>query len=216
MPLILWLLIVINYNQTYGMFYSQKDVANPNSIKVERTDLGGSVLSGPNKVTPADAANSINTVAFLQDLVRLKDTVDEIYYQEKDSTAGMGGEREDVCQASNLVSVVEYTGKLWFLRKSKIRFKEVMKISEISACGKFSENECLTLYRTNQESDWVECSKVFCTFSHNNENDCQMDVRSTLMLKMPLFGLGVTIQEKINNTFVEAVNNFLSQRDFDK
>ncbi|KAL7452092.1 hypothetical protein ACHAWC_006513 [Mediolabrus comicus] len=62
-------------------------------------------------------------------------------------------------------TVAEYTGRLWFLPRSRgtIKFKETIRVLETSVDGSTSIVECNTQYYNGDE--WIDCSRVICHFS---------------------------------------------------
>ena len=70
-----------------------------------------------------------------------------------------------------MTNTCEYTGKLWFMRRSGIQFRETVRIctedrgssSTMSSSLSSSSVECLTKYK--HKNEWVDCSKVICTFA---------------------------------------------------
>lgn len=167
-----------------------------------------------NSITIPDAKNialAVNSKEFLQELVRLKDTVDEVYYQEH----GKIGLESQILKPLNnplllsTVSTVEYTGKLWFLKQSRVKFQEKLKIVEVSHCGRSVTIECVTKYKTAKSSEWIDCAIVSCNIVDDKSEGFQLNVRSDLLIKIPLLGLGGSIRKKISGTFENAVNSFL-------
>lgn len=175
-------------------------------------------------MTTENAALAMNSIEFLKELVRLKDTRDEKYYQEGHHgdeviTAACAADPNPEPSSLNSIgnnnhaqaSVVEYTGKLWLLNKSKVRFQERVEIDEISPCGKYSTIHCITRYKTgHQNADWADCAKVSCRVEipdHDNEV-FDIVVQSDLLVKLPLFGLGKSVRRKISDTFENAAVDF--------
>jgi len=154
--------------------------------------------------TAENAAKSMNSMSFLEQLVKLKDTCNEDYYQENGNEEGTHTET---------THIVEYTGQLWFLRKTPLRFQEAITISDISPCGKFSSIECITKYKTGPTASWSDCSRVSCSFRHETGGDGEnnkfdMSVSSELLVRLPLFGIGKAVRKHISNTFENAANVF--------
>ena len=131
------------------------DCQNENSIK-----------STAKKLSPRDAAISMNSVEFLKELVRKKDTFDEKYYamikdndeyhhHNHDHNVNLNPDEKKGEQSKEILiaSVVEYTGRLWFMKKRTnqnnggIQFQESVRIHHLSECGTSSTVECITKYK---------------------------------------------------------------------
>lgn len=163
-----------------------------------------SSLNLPLHLSPQDAARSLNSIDFLEELVKIKDTADEKYYGIELNNSGR----------SNIISVVEYTGRLWFMNRQGIQFQESIKIGEVSKCGTFSTIECVTKYKS--KSQWIDCSKVFCTFvakSKNNRDAGELDmkVRSELLIPIPLLGIGGSVRKQITKSFQAATQSYFQR-----
>eukprot|EP00563_Minutocellus_polymorphus_P019914 CAMPEP_0197716192 /NCGR_PEP_ID=MMETSP1434-20131217/1167_1 /TAXON_ID=265543 /ORGANISM="Minutocellus polymorphus, Strain CCMP3303" /LENGTH=292 /DNA_ID=CAMNT_0043300513 /DNA_START=153 /DNA_END=1028 /DNA_ORIENTATION=- len=111
--------------------------------------------------------------------------------------------------ASNSLSkttTTEYTGNLWFMRNKGIRFRETVRVSDISSDGKSATVECITKYRTR--SGWNDCSKVTCTLSAVDRG-ITMVTDSKLLVNLPLPGLaGKAVRSKISAAFESAAEDF--------
>ena len=217
----------------------------------------------------ASAAKSMNSVAFLSELVALKDTSDVSYFRESNhhepaiATVSRGGggsiacrKRKDrkhslrrvlaravrsgtvqlsaavghddiekdgnkvhctkshdatIAAVSNAFSestTTEYTGNLWFMRSKGIRFRETVRVSEISSDGKTAIVECTTKYRTNGR--WHDCSKVVCTLTAVDQG-INMATDSEVLVSLPLPGLaGKAVRTKISAAFESAAQAFFN------
>lgn len=119
-------------------------------------------------------------------------------------------------------TVAEYTGQLWFLNKSGIRFRETIKIVSISPDGKSSALECNTEYHNG--SKWVGCSKIICEFtSHTNDNSSgslqknkneiglKMSLDCELLVWLPLPNAATKgVRNKISSVFENVALQFLN------
>ena len=210
------------------------------------------------------AARSMNSIAFLSELVALKDTSDVRYFQSNEQaeqeaavpsiSRGGGGiacqkqktrhrllrrivnaarsgtvqlsaaashndvdinGRKTDCNKSPEVNIAasfskstttEYTGNLWFMRNKGIRFRETVRVSDISRDGKTATVECITKYRT--KGRWHDCSKVTCTLSAANRG-INMVTDSEVLVRLPLPGLaGKAVRSKISLAFESAAQAF--------
>lgn len=215
------------------------------------------------------AAMSMNSVAFLSELVALKDTSDVRYFQSNEQEAalasisrGGGGVacqkqktrhrflrhvvnaarsgtvqlsaaashndvdidgRKSDCNKSPEVNIAasnasfskstttEYTGNLWFMRNKGIRFRETVRVSDISRDGKTATVECITKYRT--KGRWHDCSKVTCTLSAADRG-INMVTDSEVLVSLPLPGLaGKAVRSKISSAFESAAEAFFDVKD---
>jgi hypothetical protein len=165
-------------------------------------------------LTAASVAKSMNSIPFLQELVNLKDTCNEEYFMQQNE------DEKEPYSGSTPIHVVEYTGRLWFLRNTPIRFQEVITINEISPCGKISMLECITKYKTGPKANWVDCSRVVCSISgpggHSQKGfatnlNLSMAVSTDLLVRLPLFGMREKVSRYISETFETAANEFLSK-----
>ena len=206
---------------------------------------------------PEYAAREMSSISFLKELVQFKDTINEHYYTgerdkifDDDSSDYYENNASTNANANNVQDqhpdrhphmvqehIVEYTGRLWFLRKTPVRFQEVVRLKEISPCGTRSSVECITKYKTtrsksasvgaskansdsNSNSGWHDCSRVICTFSSTGSNDGNksgsdamkdyaMSVSSELLVGLPLFGIRKKVTKHISDTFESAARVFL-------
>lgn len=176
-------------------------------------------------LSPSDAAELMNSVEFLEELVKDKDTIDEKYYGLYDPDQILSDENsresENISygngsialsinsnkeEISKPISVVEYTGILWFLSKRKVQFQESVRITNLSKCGK-STIECITRYK--KKDNWVDCSRVLCSFQEKDNNQgLQMEIGSEILVRLPLLGVGGALNKKISVTFENATNSF--------
>lgn len=155
-------------------------------------------------------AQSINSVSFLKELISLKDTIDENFFEEQVDASPTS--TDHTC----ITSIVEYTGRLWFLRKTPIRFQEHIIFSGSSKCGRESSIQCISKYKTNSKSPWIDCSRVNCSFREVEDGEgsikLALDVTSDVLIKIPLFGMRKKIASHISNTFEKAAHSFLEKR----
>ena len=207
------------------------------------------------------AAKAMNSVAFLSQLVALKDTSDVRYFQSNEQETAVasisrGGSGDCVAfqerklrhrflrrvvnvarrgtvqlfatagpddidideskvdcgksqEASNVVpgsTTTEYTGNLWFMRNKGIRFRETIRVSEISRDGISATVECITKYRT--KGQWHDCSKVVCTMSAADQG-INIVTNSEVLVSLPLPGLaGKAVRSKIASAFNSAAQAF--------
>ncbi len=133
--------------------------------------VGGDISS------PEYAARAVSSIPFLKELVHWKDTCNEKYYTSStkilqsdttgssSNTCTRGGDEE------HHHHIVEYTGRLWFLRKTPVRFQEIVRLVGVSSCGMNSTVECITKYRATKKSEWVDCARVLCKFSRKRNNE---------------------------------------------
>jgi len=162
--------------------------------------------------TAASVAKSMNSIPFLQELVNLKDTCNEEYFMQQNE------DEKEPYSGSTPIHVVEYTGRLWFLRNTPIRFQEVITINKISPCGTISMLECITKYKTGPKANWVDCSRVLCSISGPGgqsqkgiATNLSMAVSTDLLVRLPLFGMREKVSRYISETFETAANEFLSK-----
>jgi len=116
-------------------------------------------------------------------------------------------EAKDVASnASSESSTAEYTGNLWFLSNKGVRFRETVRIENISRDGKSATVECITKYR--RKGQWHECSKVACKLTAVDEG-INMETESEVLVSIPLPGLaGKAIRSKILLAFESAAEAF--------
>ena len=164
--------------------------------------------------TAASAAKAMTSIPFLKELVILKDTCNEEYFKQQNE----GDKELDSC--STPIYAVEYTGRLWFLRKTPIRFQEVIAINDISPCGTLSSVECMTKYKTGPTANWVDCSRVSCLITHSNKETqegeaptLKLTVSTDVLVRLPLFGIREKISRDIRDTFENAANAFLAKKE---
>ena len=197
----------------------------------------GSISSQINQSSFAlQAANAMNSIPFLKQLVSQKDTSDEMYFRHSVHSSNdlesldLGEQEEDKemehIQPLEIMTSCQYNGILWFLPQT-VKFKESIRITEISSCGQCATLECLTQYH-NRKHGWVDCSKVTCTFQPpppSQPKDCpllnkrsklferiDMKVSSEVLVKLPMVGLAnKAIQRKIGKTFEVAAGTYLDQ-----
>lgn len=81
-------------------------------------------------------------------------------------------------------TVAEYIGRLWFLNKSGIKFRETIKVVAISPDGKSSSVECHTEYHNGEK--WISCSKIICEFTSNVQQEGSLKLDGGLGVKMTL------------------------------
>ena len=208
-------------------FQSSRKLHKPSDTESDSaSNLGQSSSSNVVPIyTPECAAKAISSIPFLKELVNWKDTFNEDYYTRTCK------ELQTRTDAKKLFPqhVVEYTGRLWFLRKTPVRFQECVRFLDVSSCGTHSSVECITKYRTGSKSDWIDCSKVVCTVSkkstkqsssgkmgsrdiYNVECDeFELCVDSELLVKLPLFGIRKKVTNHISDTFENAVKTFLEK-----
>ena len=118
-------------------------------------------------------------------------------------------------------TVAEYNGRLWFLNKSGIKFRETIQVVGTSSDGKSSTVECITEYYNRNE--WISCSKVICEFtshSHNDENSTQKDevglkmtLDCQLLVWLPLPHIAKNeVRNKITSVFERVAIDFFKER----
>lgn len=153
-------------------------------------------------------AQSINSLPFLKELIALKDTIDENFFEEQVHASPT--------DHTTRTSIVEYTGRLWFLRKTPIRFQENIIFGGSSKCGRESYVQCISKYKTNSKSSWIDCSRVNCSFREIEDDEgrikLELDVTSDILIQIPLFGMRKKIASHIGSTFEKAVQSFLEKR----
>ena len=172
--------------------------------------------SGHLNSTAASAAKAMTSIPFLKELVILKDTCNEEYFKQHNE-----GEQETDASST---CVVEYTGRLWFLRKTPIRFQEVIAINDISPCGTLSSIECMTKYKIGgPKADWVNCSRVSCLISKSSiqtqeggAHNLKFTVSTDVLVRLPLFGIREKISRDITETFKNAADAFLAKTELFK
>ena len=198
---------------------------NKNDLIEQRTH-NNDAKSSPQylSLSPRDAAVSMNSLDFLEELVKIKDTVDEKYYgiydshdhDMNDKNNEVRGDRnqngplmiQDNGSDTNnerLISIVEYTGRLWFMRERGIQFQERVRIKNLSEHG--STIECITKYK--RKNEWVDCSRVLCSFQVNNDSQrLKMKVGSEILMRLPLLGAGGAVKRQISKSFEAAAESF--------
>merc|ERR1712232_50673 len=111
-------------------------------------------------------------------------------------------------------SMCEYTGKLWFMPKKGIQFREIVQVKQLSSDSSLAFVECDTEYKV--KDTWTNCSKVKCTMKyHNDHRDkstlgvlCQSDI----LVPIPLPRLAKrALNKKIESTFMAAIQTFLKK-----
>ena len=208
------------------------------------------------ELSPESAAKSMNSVAFLKELVKLKNTKDVMFYTDNIARNSIGSattifseeqvydkvhpiaapsrsfikeamfikfirpkpsNHHDLENTMSFRTTCEYTGILWFLSKTGIRFRETVRILNICNTRKSSSVECITQYKSG--SNWIECSKVICTFTRPRSSGrskvkrIEMRVATELLARIPLPGLaGKAIKNNINFAFQKAAIEFFRQK----
>merc|ERR1712232_528023 len=115
-----------------------------------------------------------------------------------------------------------YTGTLWFLAKSGIKFRETMVIKNISSDEHKAVVECNADYYNGKK--WIRCATTTCSirsqesevvkltsFGHTgprNSFDFELDIKTKILMRLP--GISGQIAKKINSTFQDAVATFIS------
>lgn len=204
--------VLLKVSSTTGIALKSSTIQND---KIEQMTAKEKFIS--HHFSPKDAAMSMNSIDFLEELVKIKDTVDEKYYDlyENGNVSDNNNNNNkdydyDEKNKENLVSVVEYTGKLWFMNKRGVKFQESVKINNLSKCGKYSTVECMTKYKSKNK--WVDCSRVICSFQESDNNQgLEMKVGSEILVTLPLFGVGGAIKKQISKTFQVATDSFFQQ-----
>ena len=121
-------------------------------------------------------------------------------------------------------TVAEYTGELWFLNKSDIRFRETIKIIAISPDGNTSILECHTEYHNG--SQWVSCAKIVCEFTSHTKDDgsnslemntngmgVKMSLDCELLVWLPLpKRIKKGVQNKISSVFENVALEFFNAK----
>lgn len=196
--------------------------------------------------SPEYAARAISSIPFLKELVHWKDTCNEEYYTHLYDNNHNHNHKQRLVHHANdndndndnakqsahphphphAQHIVEYTGRLWFLRKTPVRFQEIVRLVDVSSssCGTHSTAtvECVTKYKLrarSNKSNWIDCSRVLCTFVSNkggrNNNRgsgadaFEMNVESELLVGVPLMGIRKKITRQISDTFEDAAKAFL-------
>ncbi len=188
----------------------------------------------PILMSAKDAAVSMNSIHFLKELVQMKDTVNEKYYglykdgnnhstiiefgYDGDNNGDYNNKENGKIKVdgNNIISVVEYTGRLWFMKSKQssnngIQFQESVRIHNLSDCGKYSTIECFTKYKSKDK--WVDCSRVVCTFQSNDDSQdggggIVMKMGSEILIQLPLFGIGGAVKKQILKTFQKAADSY--------
>lgn len=179
----------------------------PNIIHRVHESANTTIRRGPQKsnaalmniiLSPEQAARAIHSRSFLQELVHWKDTCKEEYNTQPSETTTI-----------DHYHIVEYTGRLWFLRKTPIRFQESVRFVGVSSGG--ATIECITKYKKSQSCEWIDCSRLLCTFSStiNENSDLEMNMKSELLVALPFLPFRNKITYKICDTFGNAVQAFL-------
>lgn len=240
--------------------------ANANTIT--KSNMDSNRIRRQLPLNAAMAAQQLNSIPFVQELSRFKDTVNRTYYQQRINNGelvhGIAGSTEDSTPSSSQKNtVVEYIGKLWFLKQTGLRFRETIEIKSMSPS--YSSVECTTSFQSrgaadkgkhkrkkgssstsslleqNQESHWVDCSKVTCTFTQRNKHPLviyggsryhsngknphsiqpnkedtvlglDMNVQSEILLHNPLIRLAKgTVNYKISSVFQCAAESHLKK-----
>jgi len=160
-----------------------------------------------------EAADSINSIAFLRHLVGRKSTSDEIFYRDTGGDSSGANDGNVGMVGSSTTSICEYTGRLWFMKNlGGIRFREMIRIRDNG--GRRGEEEpsstaveCLTAFRRGNDGDWIDCSRVVCTFT--KPLTVEVDGEILLSRSIPMFGMAGAVKEKILQTFRSATEDFL-------
>jgi len=191
------------------------------------------------------AAAAMNSVAFLEKMIAEKNTADVKFYhapprnenehlKDDDSLLVPITSDEDDDKRNehprSFETIVEYTGKLWFIPGGGVRFRETIWIEpeQQQDNGKSS----LIVHCDAQYHDgktWVECSRVSCKFAEENDciaadktkNSCSdneegeerygvdMTLDSDLLVKLPLPGPAArAFQKLIVRTFEKAAISY--------
>lgn len=183
-------------------------------------------------MTSTAVLRALNSEHFLRDLVALKDTENATYRTTTTTTrpsiAGTGPRKvnalsEDDANDDVVVTSCEYTGKLWFLRKAGLRFRETVTV--VAATGEGDDGvaivaRCDSELRKNGK--WIKCSSTTCTVGNDPTRDDAKEnedggafafvVKSELSVKLPLRGVSSAVVKKINVTFQKAIKMFLEKQ----
>ncbi len=199
--------ILLQHHESMAMGKRRPPLPNPKAAKTAAIAARRNHKPNPTttrtsflpNMSPKEAAISMNSIEFLKELVRKKDTFNEHYYYASPQKMRLPTNEHNngLYQSNNTsladVVVVEYTGRLWFMKKKNqdkkdeeggIRFQESVRIQNVSKCGTTSTVECITKYKKkngthtkrkgvgedndNDDGQWIDCSKVVCTFTSPN------------------------------------------------
>uniref|UniRef100_A0A7S2XRR8 Uncharacterized protein n=1 Tax=Attheya septentrionalis TaxID=420275 RepID=A0A7S2XRR8_9STRA len=106
----------------------------------------------------------------------------------------------------------EYTGTLWFLGSRGVKFRETVRVVDVSKDGTSALVECDTAYRRGES--WIDCSRVTCQLMSSSSSyiDVKMQVDSQVLVKIPLPGpAGRALRKKIGSVFELAAMSFLQK-----
>jgi hypothetical protein len=212
--------VLINY-YCYSEQYPQGDLVQSTNHH-QLLSQGGkqhvnlNAICSPSRITiasPTRAAFALSSTPFLQELVQHKDTCNEKYYHFENNN-----EEFDIAPRSNPTHAVEYTGRLWFLRKTPLQFQEAIRVKQISSCGTSSSIECVTKFKYGPHSDWIPCCVIVCNlsqkgFDSDGKPKIHVKVSSNLLLRLPLLGTRQTISKQICHVFTKAAYSFLSRKE---
>eukprot|EP00978_Attheya_sp_CCMP212_P002357 scaffold4850_cov50-Attheya_sp.AAC.8 len=187
------------------------------------------------------AAMALNSVTFLAELCSVKNTADITYYKvplsnrrrQSNSKQRLGsflsrivggGEPGDRVVGTERVekrrrkveikheTACEYTGTLWFLGSRGVKFRETVRVVDVSKDGTSALVECDTAYRRGES--WIDCSRVTCQLMSSSSSyiDVIMQVDSQVLVKIPLPGpAGRAVRKKIGSVFELAATSFLQK-----
>lgn len=190
-------------------------IATTTATSITTTSSKSAIITPP--PPPTLVAFAFCSKQFLQELVHHKETCNEKYYHFDEEGIN---EMLDTTphRRNNPTHAVEYTGKLWFLRKTPLQFQESIRIKQISSCGNFSCVECVTKLKYGAHSEWTPCCTVLCNLSQtgfdlDGKPMLNVKVSSNVLLQLPLLGARKTISKQICHVFTKAAHSFLLKKE---
>ena len=186
----------------------------PKSINASVTNS----ISNSGELLPSDSnnnnsnvhqvADTINSIPFLHDLMALKNVYDVTYLNVPLSHPS------EMLTTTTHKSICEYTGKLWFMPKKGIQFREIVQVKQSSSDSSLAFVECDTDYKV--KDTWMNCSKLKCTMKYHNDhrdkNTLGVLCQSDILVPIPLPRLAKkALNKKIESTFMTAIRTFLKK-----
>jgi len=160
-----------------------------------------------------------NSIEFLRELCSRKNTFDVRYFTSPISSAvahhpqllPSGGDQSVIKRqegtSCDFSSSCEYTGKLWYISKQGIKFRETLRVHPTAA-----QVTCMTevLYR----KQWKACAQVDCLVEVSTEGSPQLTTTSQVLMipKMVPKTIQTALKQMIASTFETAALAFLQNQ----
>jgi hypothetical protein len=176
-----------------------------------------------------------NSEAFLRELCSRKNTFDVVYYSSKASEppsttstlhpellphgGGAHVERQRARYPAAPTPALEdgttsceYTGKLWYISKKGIKFRETIKVHPFSDQATDVQVDCIT--EVHYRKKWRACATVECIVRVSDDGEPLL-LTSSHVLMMPKLvpkTIQAALKQKIASTFETAAAAFLNEQ----